>query len=150
MADAVSALEWCSDGSGVAAGSSAGDVVVLTEEGAPAWPLEEHGAGVLCLSWSPDGCRLAVGGEDATVRTWGRDGTAVRVALRGEVNALAWAPSPDRLAVAGGCDVLVVTPDGSLVAGGSADSDDWPALSGAFQTSFGGSPQDACWFKLAH
>jgi len=116
MADAVSALEWCSDGSGVAAGSCAGDVVVLTEEGEPAWPLEEHGAGVLCLSWSPDGCRLAVGGEDATVRTWGRDGTAVRVALRGEVNALAWAPSSDRLAVAGGCDVLVVTPDGSLVA----------------------------------
>ena len=72
MANAVSALEWSSDGSGVAAASCAGDVVVLTEEGEPAWPLEEHGAGVLCLSWSPDGCRLAVGGEDATVRTWGR------------------------------------------------------------------------------
>lgn len=38
--------------------------------------------------------------------------------------------------------------DGSLVGAGSADSNDWPTLQGAFQEGFGGLPQDACWFKI--
>ncbi len=38
--------------------------------------------------------------------------------------------------------------DGSLVAAGTADSNDYPTTPGAFQTTFGGAPQDACWFKL--
>ena len=39
--------------------------------------------------------------------------------------------------------------DGTLIAAGSADSDDYPTTLGAFQRVFGGLPQDACWFKLA-
>jgi len=43
---------------------------------------------------------------------------------------------------------FALAPDGSLVGAGSADSNDWPTLNGAFQESFGGLPQDACWFKI--
>lgn len=43
---------------------------------------------------------------------------------------------------------LAVAADGAVIAAGSADSVDYPTTVGAFQSAFGGLPQDACWFKL--
>jgi WD40 repeat protein len=66
---------------------------------------------VLCLSWSPDGTRLAWGGgsnEGLQVRSFAANVTGA--ALKGQtVRSVAWSPDGKRLACASGNTVLIVT-----------------------------------------
>jgi WD40 repeat protein len=53
-----------------------------------------HRQGVESLAWSPDGSRLASGGEDGAIRIWHRDGSSgpVMESLTGDVDSLSWSP----------------------------------------------------------
>ena len=69
--------------------------------------LRGHTDRILCIAWSPDGCYLASGSDDCTVRTWevsGFDGIASpRCTLSGHgerINALCFSPDGDMLASA--------------------------------------------------
>lgn len=130
LGDYTSALAVTSDGSLVAAGSLAGDAVLVDgESGVVVAKLAEHPMGVLCASWSPDESRLAIGGQDAIVRIYDRSGVEQgRVELSGWVNALAWQPVTVRsglrsaLAIGAGRTMTIVDDDGHVVSVGDAEA----------------------------
>ncbi|MCC6437045.1 MAG: WD40 repeat domain-containing protein [Acidimicrobiales bacterium] len=118
LEDWVAAVAVSPDGALVAAGSSAGDAVVLdTVEGRPVGEPDAHGHGVSALAWSFDGGRLATGGQDGAVRLWDRAEARPCAEWRepGWVGALAWAAN-GMLAVAVGKCVVVADRDGAVLA----------------------------------
>lgn len=114
LGDYAEALAVAPDAGLVAAGSLAGDAVVLdVATGELVAKLDEHPFGVSALAWSPDGSTLAVGGHDATVRLYDRAGQpGGTLSVGGWVAALAWRPDGTSLAVAAGRNVTLVHPDG--------------------------------------
>jgi dipeptidyl aminopeptidase/acylaminoacyl peptidase len=63
--------------------------------------LEGHADAVLCVSWSPDGKRLATGSGDNTARVWDATGGRELLTLKGHAGAVwfvAWSPDGTRLA----------------------------------------------------
>lgn len=123
LSDAVAALAWSPDGTGLAVGSLGGDAVVLSADGASRQEMDPHHEGVLSLAWSSAGRWLAIGGQNASACVWAPGTGGTPIPVRGWVNDLAWAPRSDLLAVAAGSDVVVVRPDASVVA-------DYPFLEG--------------------
>jgi WD40 repeat protein len=85
-AGTVSAVAIAPAGDVIASGGGGdGDYTVRLwrrSTGAPLRVLEGHTAIVRCVSWSPDGRRVASGSDDMSVRVWGDNGAAVHV-LRG-------------------------------------------------------------------
>lgn len=117
LGDHVTTVGWSCDGELVAAASLAGDTVVGTADGEVVAKLPEHPLGVLAAVWSPDGQRLAVGGQDGTVALWARATGDVSRVLGGRwVSALAWQPTGTMLAAAVGRDVIVLDHDAGDVA----------------------------------
>jgi WD40 repeat protein len=71
---------------------------------------------VLCAAWSPDGTRLAIGGQDGNVRVYDRAGDEVgSLAGTGWIARMAWCPDGSLLAVADGRRLAVCDRDGALV-----------------------------------
>jgi WD40 repeat protein len=91
----------------VAAGSLAGDAVIVPDE--RAIDLPGHELGVLALEWSPDGTLLAVGGQDGVTRVCDVEGVGCgTVSGSGWVSAVAWHPHGRWLAAACGTTVLLI------------------------------------------
>ncbi len=116
LTDAVTALAWSPDGSGIAAGSLGGDATLFDADDGGPGDLPGHPGGVLCAAWSTDGRQVALGGQDASVTLSTRAGDTARVGARGWVSDLAWRPGGETLAVAAGSDVIVMGADCSTVA----------------------------------
>jgi WD40 repeat protein len=108
-----------------------------------------HKAGVMSVSWSPDGRRFVTGAEDNLVRVWNADGSGDPLVLKGHegtVWSASWSPGGQRIATGswdktarvwnadGSGDPLVLkghedsvrsvswSPDGKRIATGSEDN----------------------------
>jgi len=128
--------------------------------------LNRRSAPTLCVSWSPDGKRLASGSEDKTIEIWDanhRDALTLK-GHEGSVRSVTWSPDGKRLA-SGGEDITIKiwdttsgqeslslkghtnevycvswSPDGKRLASGSADNTIkvWDATSGRETLTLGG------------
>lgn len=121
LGDWIGALAVSPDGALVAAGSLAGDAVVVgARTGEVLAKLDAHPLGVLALAWSPDGSTLAAGGQDGVVARYTRDGgrRAAPIVCDGWVADLAWCPttpeSGGSLAIAAGKAVVVADGNGRV------------------------------------
>jgi len=114
LEDFVSAAAFSPDGLRFAAGSLSGEALVVdAATGASPIVAPHHSMGVLDLSWSPDGMRLAIAGHDGIVRIMHVDGTEIAALhLGGWVSALKWRADGAQLAVAAGRVLHLLNEDG--------------------------------------
>lgn len=116
LGDYITTLAVSPDGALLAAGSLAGDAVLVSIDGSLICKLSEHPMGVLCGAWSPDGSRLAIGGQDSHVRVYDRAGETVGVLDgSGWIARVSWSPDGTLLAVADGRCLVVCDSDATLV-----------------------------------
>lgn len=115
--DHVGVMEWSPDSTRIAAGSLAGDsLIVDASNGETIAKLAHHDLGVLAAAWSADGSRLAVGGQDGILRI--TDAAGVEVATLepgGWISSLAWSHSSGLLAAGCGRSLVLVDRNGTLV-----------------------------------
>jgi WD40 repeat protein len=153
LGDYVTTLALSPDGDLLVAGSLAGDAVLVTVDGSLVRTLTEHPMGVLSAAWSPDGTRLAVGGHDGRVRTYGRDGIEIgMLAGTAWIAQVAWSPDGSLLAIADGRRLAVCDSDATLVHRFPAASSTITAVAWATNgrrvgiTSYGG----VSWYDTDH
>jgi len=116
LGDFVTALALSPDGELIAAGSLAGDAVLLGADGMLVCKLSEHPMGVLSSAWSPDGSRLAIGGQDGMLRVYSRTGDPIgTIDGTGWIAVLAWSPDGSYLAAADGRHLTIVSADGEVI-----------------------------------
>lgn len=120
LADFVATIDVAAASGRIAAGSLAGDSVILEPSGDLVSRLPEHPFGVLCVAWSPNGRLLASGGQDGVIRVHDADGTTLAThATRAPgdstrwVAALAWSPNGRHLAAAAGRRLLLLDQEGN-------------------------------------
>jgi WD40 repeat protein len=128
--DYVIDLAWSSDGTTLAAASSAGPVSLFSAaDGARRHELPAHTDGTNCLAWAASGHLLATGGQDGAVKFWDSTAgqhTATAPLGRDWVEHLAWRPvagvgdpgpgsaSPATLFASAGRHLFAVRPDATL------------------------------------
>jgi WD40 repeat protein len=118
-----------------------GGLALLTHEGKPAlgttlFTYTGHLNAVVTVVWSPDGKRVASGSADQTVQVWDATSGAHRLVYRGHrtnVNAVAWAPTPDNQRIA--------SASGNSFFGGEHDVQVWSALTGTHLLTYEGHTQ---------
>ena len=69
-AQAINALAYSPDGSGIVAGVRNGDVEIWDIPGAALVSEESHGGPVTAVAWSADGDYVASGSTDNTIKVW--------------------------------------------------------------------------------
>jgi WD40 repeat protein len=116
LADHAGVVTPRPDGTTVILGSLGGDAVVVgTATGELLGKLDDHPMGVLAAAWSPDGHRLAVGGQDGALQIYRPDGGRVAtVHVGGWVTSLGWSRN-GQLAVGAGRTLTVLDADGTAV-----------------------------------
>jgi WD40 repeat protein len=117
--DYVTALEIARDGALCVAGLGDGTMLGLDlTSGELRFHVQAHAGGVLGVSMTPDGKRLATCGQEPGAKLWSSAGALVRV-LPGDgrawVEHVAWAPAGGRLATAQGRTVRVWDGEGELL-----------------------------------
>lgn len=114
LREAVSSLTWAPDGSALAVTTLGGEAMVLSADGEQHVYLPDHCGPSTAASWSADGTRLAVGGQDGRVDVCDLTSCRTRhhLFLEERIGALAWSPD-GWLAAAAGSQVTAVTPDPS-------------------------------------
>jgi WD40 repeat protein len=116
LGDFVSVLALSPDGDLLAAGSLAGDAVLATHDGELIRKLAEHPMGVLSGAWSPDGSRLAIGGQDGRTRVYDRAGEELgSLEGTGWISHVAWSPDGTVVAAADGRQLAICDRDATLV-----------------------------------
>ncbi|MEM7322482.1 MAG: hypothetical protein AAF531_05290 [Actinomycetota bacterium] len=114
MEDYVHVLEMHPDRDQAVIGSLGGDAALVAPEDGSMAPLGRHEWGALRASWSADGTRVAVGGQDGQVRIYDRSGAVQGVvAMSDWVTGLAWSPAAPVLAIGAGRRLLVTDEDGA-------------------------------------
>ncbi len=113
--DHVSVVAVGPDGASVLVGSLAGEAIVAdVATGTQRASLPAHARGLLTGAWSPDGTRVATGGQDGIVRVCDHRGATIgEHSLGAWVEHLAWS-SAGILAATAGRALVLVTPDGGL------------------------------------
>jgi WD40 repeat protein len=106
--DWVTDLQWHPSSPTLAAASASGRVARIDPEARRSVDLEPHQGGVLVARWSPDGERLATGGDDGRLAVH-RDGSCDEWHARGWINALDWSPDGTRLGAGIDRHIVVVT-----------------------------------------
>jgi WD40 repeat protein len=112
-------VDFSRDGRFLAVGLSSGQLWVLNArevgKGIWGWPhvraFPANGIPLRCVRFSPDGERVATGGNDGLVRVWSVSGNAPPKVFRGatdQVTALAFAPDGRTLAAASADDSVVL------------------------------------------
>ena len=118
--DYVTALEVARDGRVCVIGLGDGRALgVDLGTGREIFSVSAHAGGVLGVSLSPDGQRLATCGQDANAKLWTESGALLRELPGGGgswVEHIAWAPAGGRLATASGRNVRVWTSEGDPLA----------------------------------
>lgn len=106
----ISAVAWAADGR--LATASLDHTVGLWDGARSVGRLIGHASHVRAVAWSPDGARLATGGDDRTVRLWTDAGQELAV-LRGHddiVRSVAFSADGERLVSASDDGVVIVWP----------------------------------------
>jgi WD40 repeat protein len=118
LADFAQSMAWAPDGHALALATLAGATVIVDGERGERLAFDSgHDGGALAVAWSPDGARIATGGQDASVRLLDRTGRLQHEleAGIGWVTHLAWSRSGDRVAAAAGQTLRVWSRDGVLL-----------------------------------
>ncbi len=114
LEDYVHVLEAHPDRDQAVVGSLGGDAALVSIDDGTTTALERHEWGVLCASWSADGTRVAVGGQDGQVRIYDRAGALQGlVEVSDWVTGLVWSPTAPLLAVGAGRRLLVTDAAGA-------------------------------------
>ncbi|KAJ3089433.1 hypothetical protein HK102_006419 [Quaeritorhiza haematococci] len=104
MEDEVHSVALSPDGLWMAAACGSKVVVLDVSSQSPIRSLEGHTDRVRCISWSMDGCLIASGSEDLTVRVWNGETGMMLMELKGHsmwVTSVAF--SPDVCNLVSGC-----------------------------------------------
>lgn len=115
LADYLNCLDVSSSGP-LIVGSLGGDAAIIDGDTGEHRDLQRHEMGVLSTAWDPSGQRVAVGGQDGTVRIYDPMGGQIgQINTDDWVNDVAWSPMETILAIASGKTLTLTDADAQVL-----------------------------------